>query len=318
MSPAARASPPPSLRPVVAVGEVVDPAKLVEGRLRVPVEVAQVLGLPNRARSRVIATGSPSNAWPLLLEELERVRVVLLRPDGPGGDARVAYASSELVVCGVQRPGVFVDHRVDDRALAARRDDRGAHPGRLPDRGAPALASAEPAQRSRAMKSRRSCEPRLRRCVIACGRSSIPSAIATIARSMRSSLGELLVQLAQRSRRSHSLVGTRRPARDRAACEHVVEQDQAARARPLERLLEVDRVAGLVGVDEDEVEVLRARAARASVSAAGPTMISTRSATPAASRLRAAISANSSRELAGRAGARRERGRGRCRSPNSR
>ena len=38
--------------------------------------------------------------------------------------------------------------------------------------------------------------------------------------------------------------------------EHVVEQDQAALARALERLLEVDGVSGLVGIDEREVEHL--------------------------------------------------------------
>ena len=80
----------------------------------------------------------------------------------------------------------------------------------------------------------------------------IPSAIATIEMSIRSSFGELLVE--RDDRVGGLVVGV--GIEHAAVLEHVVEQDQAARARPLERLLEVVGVAGLVGVDEDEVEVL--------------------------------------------------------------
>ena len=76
---------------------------------------------------------------------------------------------------------------------------------------------------------------------------------------------------------------------ERAAAHDVVDDDQRAGARAVEREREVVGAALLVGVDEDEVE--RALDRAGSVSSAGPTTISTASPTPARSRFARATSA---------------------------
>ena len=77
-----------------------------------------------------------------------------------------------------------------------------------------------------------------------------PSRIVSITQTTRSSA----TTIALKSRKRPRVVGLVVALREHAAApEHVVDDDQAARLEPLERGLVVPRVAGLVGVDEDEV-----------------------------------------------------------------
>ena len=82
---------------VVSVGEVVDSPQLVEAGLGVPVEVAKVLGLPVRELERH-RDWRPIEHVALVLQELLRLRVALVKPDRPRLDARVAVRAGELVV----------------------------------------------------------------------------------------------------------------------------------------------------------------------------------------------------------------------------
>ena len=83
-----------------------------------------------------------------------------------------------------------------------------------------------------------------------------PSRTGSSTTSTRSSATRASLRAATRGRR-------RSAGRARAVAEHVVEHHQAAGAQPRHDLLDVRRVAGLVGVDEGEVEVALGRQRRA-------------------------------------------------------